>query len=47
LVEEDDIIIESVMPVTKTATMKTRAKTVTTKAAAVETAAAEHVSASH
>jgi len=38
VIEEDDIIIESVMTVTKT---------VTTKATAVETAAAEHVSASH
>jgi hypothetical protein len=47
LIEEDDIIIESVMTVTKTATTKTMAKTITTKAAAVETAAAGHVSASH
>ena len=47
LVEEDDIIIESVMTVTKTASTETTAKTVTPKAAAVETAAPEHVSASH
>jgi hypothetical protein len=47
VVEEADIIIESVMTVTKMAATKTTAKTVTTKAAAVETAATEHVSASH